>query len=193
MEDRQFGVGGWLDVENAQNYLAYGQVYGMTVKTMIEHFEKPTEKLLTEADASGRADVSLLPSHALGILPLVYNFRHFVELKLKGLILMKGEGVENTHDIYRLLQKLKEVSGTTRISPKTDEVIKKLQESDNRSDAYRYPYDVRGERHFRENNEFLKSVNNFEEFKSDVLTVMSDLENVEGDFDAEKYEGHESD
>ena len=189
MDERFFGVGEWLNAEEAQNYLVYGQVYGMAVKTMIEHFEKPAEKLLTEADASGRADVSLLPSHALGILPIVFNFRHYVELKLKGLILMKGEKVENTHDIYRLLKKLKEISETRQISNETEAIIKKLQESDNRSDAYRYPCDVGGEKHFQESNEFLKSVNNFEKFKNDVSIVMSDLSNIEGYFDAQSEYG----
>ena len=182
-----FGVGGWLNVDDAQNYLAYGQVYGTAVKTLIAHFKKPTEKLLEEADASGHPDVSLLPAHALGILPLVYNFRHYVELKLKGLILMKGGKIKNTHNLSELLNKLIEVSGTTRISDETKSVIDRLQKSDNGpADAYRYPYDRDGKRHFKENSEFLQTVNNFEKFESDVSTVMRDLENVEGDFDAER-------
>ncbi|MDE1818714.1 MAG: hypothetical protein KGI19_08945 [Thaumarchaeota archaeon] len=37
---RLFGVGGWLNVDDTQNYLAYGGVYGATVKTLIEHFKK---------------------------------------------------------------------------------------------------------------------------------------------------------
>src|SRR2546428_9430416 len=105
MADRRFGVGEWLDVEDAQNYLSYGEVYKIAVKTLIEHFNKPTDKLLEEADKSGDIETSILPEHALGILPLAYNFRHYIELKLKGLILMKGGKIDNTHDISTLLKK----------------------------------------------------------------------------------------
>ena len=189
MEDGRFVIGReeWLDSEEAQNYLLYGEVYKNAVNTLIEHFDKNSDELLEHAERFDDPESALLPRHAFGILPLVYNFRHYVELKLKGLILMKGCGVRTTHDIYALLQKLKEISHSPRISKETDAIINKMQSCDNRSaDAFRYPYDSEQKQHFKDNKDFLEIVNKFWKFKEAVSIVMRDLINVEGDFDHER-------
>jgi HEPN domain-containing protein len=188
MGDRPYVIGrdDWFEPEVAQNYLLYGEVYKDAVNVLIEHFDKNSNELMQHAERFDDPAAALLPEHAFGILPLVYNFRHYIELKLKGLILMKCGRIRNTHNIDELLQKLKEVS-SPRVTPKTEEIIKKLQEADNRAaDAFRYPYDSEQQRHFKENREFLDIVNDFVKFKEAVSTVMNDLTNVEGDFDVER-------
>ena len=163
MKRYAIGMKEWFESETAQNYLVYGEVYKDAVKTLIDHFDKNPKELLEHAEKFDDPGSGLLPTHAFGILPLVYNFRHYVELKLKGLILMKDEEIANTHDIFSLLQQLKQISDTKRISKPTEYVIDKLQKCDNRSaDAFRYPYDSQRKMHFAQDRDFLDLVNDFD-------------------------------
>src|SRR6185437_7618494 len=117
MEKKRFGIGGWLNTEKAQNYLAYGQVYKGIVKMSLKHFKKKPEDLLKEAEEYDDSEISLLPYHDLGMLPIAFNFRHYIEVKLKGLILLKKPDLTlNTHNIDELVTQLIEISKTKRIS-----------------------------------------------------------------------------
>jgi len=193
MEEKRFVVGSedWLNPEEYQNYLVYGEVYKIAVNTLVEHFDKNKDELFEHAKRFDDPESALLPGHAFGILSLVYNFRHYIELKLKGLILMKGGKIGMTHDIASLLQQLQQISNSHRISKDTAYIIDKMQKCDNRSaDAFRYPYDSERKTHFKDDKDFLNVVNDFEKFKKIVSIVMSDLINLEGDFDYERDNHH---
>lgn len=188
MDDRYFVVGDedWFNANDSQNYLLYGEVYKMTVNTLIEHFGKSSDELMKKMDETGDPEPAALPGHAFGIIPLIYNFRHYIELKLKGLILMKNGEMEKTHDISNLLKKLQSIAPSERISKETEEIIIAIQKLDTRqADAFRYPYDKNDKLHFQMYREFLKNINSFDKFKMIVSTVIGDLTNVEGDFEAE--------
>ena len=199
MDEKYYGVGSYLDIEDSSNFLAYGEVYKDTVKALLEHFSKepPSEPLFDledlddgtyDAKTGMDVDAQMLPIHALGILPIIFLFRHYIELKLKGFILFKGGRIKaKSHDISELLKQLKTVSKTERISPETEEFIDELQKWDKNSDGFRYPIDTKGRPFFQgESTRFLEKINTLSSIRNLIFTVIRDLVNVEGDFDYER-------
>jgi hypothetical protein len=86
-----------------------------------------------------------------------------------------------------LLTKLIGVSRTTRVSKDSKDFILDIQKWDESSDGFRYPCDKKGRPFFQGKSEsFLERINTLSNLKNIILSVIHDLENIEGDFDAEK-------
>lgn len=192
MEERHFTIGTYLKHDKADNYLALGEVYKSTLKTLMKHFGMSDEDAQKEIDERTDPGSLLLPDHDYGIAPLAFLFRHYIEIKLKGLILYKGDSCERTHDVSRLLEQLRNIlnseraSGDERLSIETCLIINEFQKLDKNSDGFRYPYGKNDTPSLQSNNAFLKYFNSLSAFKQMVNYVVDDFTNLEGDIDAEK-------
>lgn len=88
------------------------------------------------------------------VFPIVFNYRHFIELNLKYLIAMYGPSVRieanwNTHDIAQLWRTFEEVVAEYGMSDKeADKAVKQIiadfAKIDPQSFSYRYPVDRDG-------------------------------------------------
>lgn len=192
MQERHFATGIYLNSDKALNYLAYGEVYKSALKSLMVNFERTDEEVQKEITNNVDPDILLLPEHDYGIAPLSFLFRHYIEIKLKGLILYKGVDFELTHDINKLLDDLKNLVDSERLSDETCLVIEEFQKLDENSDGFRYPYTTRGKPSLQNNNDVLKYFNSLSTFKEMVEFVMDDLTNLEGDIDAEKENWEDS-
>jgi len=192
MQERHFAIGTYLNSDKALNYLAYGEVYKSALKALMENFERSDEAVQNEINKGVDPYILLLPEHDYGIAPLAFLFRHYIEIKLKGLILYKGEKFELTHNISKLLHQLKNllnserIDGDERLSDETCLVIEEFQKLDENSDGFRYPYTTSDTPSLQSNKEFLKYFNSLSTFKEMLEFVIDDLTNLEGDTDAEK-------
>lgn len=90
------------------------------------------------------------------IYPIVFLYRHYVELRLKETILyarrlLNQEAcIPNHHDLFRLWQERKQLLLQAKLFPPEDEeaiaegLIKELADADPKSFAFRYPVDTKG-------------------------------------------------
>jgi len=186
MQERHFATGIYLNPDKAHNYLAYGEVYKSALKSLMVNFEKTDEDVQKEITNNVDPDILLLPKHDYGIAPLSFLFRHYIEIKLKGLILYKGSSFEITHNINILLDQLQSLIYSERLSDETCLIIEEFQKLDKNSDGFRYPYTTKDEPSLQDKNNFLKYFNSLSTFKEMVTFVMDDLTNLEGDIDAER-------
>jgi len=168
-----FDVGNFPKESNDSDiFLAYGDVYKGIIEHLLNNFEEIEENC-----------------HDYVIIPILFLFRHYIELKLKGLLLFKKQKINvKSHNIYEPLQKIKGIQIHLRISSKTENFIKQLNEIDPRGDAFRYSINKKMKRIFdnTKNKEFFNNINKFSTLKDSIEQVMKDLENIEGDFDDEK-------
>ncbi|MCH7560150.1 MAG: HEPN domain-containing protein [Thaumarchaeota archaeon] len=192
MQERHFATGIYLNPNKALNYLAYGEVYKSALKSLIAHFEKTDEDIQKEITNNVDSDILLLAKHDYGIAPLSFLFRHYIEIKLKGLILYKGNSFELTHDIDKLFNQLKDIIDSERFSDETCLIIEEFQILDKSSDGFRYPYTTKDAPSLQDKNDFLKYFNSLSTFKEMVDFVIDDLTNLEGDIDAEKEHWEDS-
>ena len=192
MKERYFATGTYLKPDKANNYLAFGDTYKSALKTLMKYFEMSDEDEQKGIDERTDPDILLLPDHDYGIAPLAFLFRHYIEIKLKGLILYKGKSFRLTHDISKLLEQLRDIltsertNGDERLSAKTCTVINEFQKLDEGSDGFRYPYDKNSTPSLQNNDVFLKYFNSLSRFKQITDCVIYDFTNLEGDIDAEK-------
>ncbi len=186
MQERHFATGIYLSPDKALNYLAYGEVYKSALKSLMINFEKTDEEIQKEIIRDVCPDVLLLSEHDYGIAPLSFLFRHYIEIKLKGLILHKGGHFGLTHDIDKLLSNLKNLVESERLSDETCLIIEEFQNLDKNSDGFRYPYTTKDTPSLQDKNDFLKYFNSLSTFKEMVEFVMNDLTELEGDMDYEK-------
>lgn len=152
----------------------------------MQNFERTDKDVQKEITKGIDPDILLLPEHDYGIAPLAFLFRHYIEIKLKGLILYKDGNFELTHDISYLLHELKKLITPEMLSDETCLVIEEFQKLDENSDGFRYPYTTKDTPSLQDNKEFLKYFNSLSTFKEMLEFVMQDLTNLEGDIDAEK-------
>lgn len=136
-----------------------------------------------------------LSYHALGNFPIVSLFRHFLELKIKGLIYLLAPKIElkvrdgnhNLEDLWEILKK-KIASGNyaSRISEDTEKFVLGIAEIDPNSQAYRYPEKRDGSAFFSEENSknhvYMK-MNDITELEKCVKEAIDNFENLEGDID----------
>ncbi|MCE2498709.1 MAG: hypothetical protein J4F28_06960 [Nitrosopumilaceae archaeon] len=192
MEERYFAIGTCPKRDKVADYLEFGEVYKSALKTLMRHFEMPDEDMQKEIDERTDPGILLLPDHDYGIAPLAFLFRHYIEIKLKGLILYKGGSWEPTHDVRWLLEQLKNIlnsereGGDNRLSAETCIIINEFQKLDKNSDGFRYPYGKKGDPSLQNDSALLKYFNSLSTFKQMVNYVVDDFTNLEGDIDAEK-------
>lgn len=128
------------------------------------------------------------------IYPLVYTYRHYLELKLKEII-VEGHGILNqtkdfqkeSHDLIKLWHELERTMKLVykeeyqAPQPTIEKKIKELHDTDINSDGFRYPMNQKG----KQNLENLKVIN-FRNFKDEVLEVKQYLETIADSFYAIK-------
>ena len=108
----------------------------------------------TAADTLVEKAKSTLSDRDTLVFPIVFNYRHFIELNLKYLIAMYGPSVGvdanwDTHDIAYLWMTFEKIAAKYGMSDKeADEVVKLIiadfAKIDPRSFSYRYPVDRDG-------------------------------------------------
>lgn len=170
-------------VRNHNQFYVYASVYRETIVVIINEINKKKD---LSSDKSPDFHSSYLATHDYGILPVLFLFRHYIELELKGMILHKGgtlKEIDNTHGIVNLLNLLEKKAKIPRISELTKKFIKELHELDSTSQGFRYPYEKNGKRFFEKTlDKDLEQVNDLREFMDRATKIIGDFENQEGDF-----------
>ena len=141
--------------ERGMDYLLYAEMYKNNVEILLDNLlaENGYEfKVLEEC-------LNTAHGHDSETLPLLFNFRHFLELQLTGLILFGSiispkldrdldsfiEKSRTSHSLDRLITKLRQVE-----IPKSyldEEIIKFIRvfdKFDGKSDRFRYPENSKG-------------------------------------------------
>lgn len=120
------------------------------------------------------------------IYPLVYSYRHYIELKLKEIIVLGDSFLGNISDFHnenhnliklwiRFQKTLKSIPETNYQAPSTS-IATKIQEfhdADTNSDGFRYPINQKG----KQNLESLKIIN-FRNFKNEISEIKEYLESI---------------
>lgn len=150
----------------AQLFLQYAEVY-----------KEAVEALLNELQARG-----LL--HDYQPLPMLFLFRHYIELQLKGLIAYNNGTVETIHDLATLLDKLKRLDSGVHL-PYCSDIIPRLQKLDAGSDTFRYPLSKDMRRFFQKigDEQFYIKITTLSAMSDLIATTIAELENVEGYYD----------
>lgn len=179
------------------NYLLYANVYKTAVKDLLYNLQ----------NHSGH-------NHDYQNIPLLYLFRHYIELQLTGLILYGSiisdnlsenidefiEKARKTHNLMMLLNKLKEVEIPNKYWNKTvTTFITNLDKLDKKSDRFRYPENSNGQIFYgpddpiyKTNPMFFVDLNKLDVLAADIDNVIQFLEGMETYFDIQKENYEES-
>lgn len=184
----------------ATNYLVYAYVYKEAVQNLLDNMkDKPSP-------------------HAYAVSPTIYLFRHYIELKLTGLILYcyplyssplekkftKTEAdflkdVRKNHSLQKLFEYLKKIDMPKDCQiQKLNPIITKLNGLDKKSDRFRYPENSSGQifyendAPFKENEMFYRKLMLSTTLISIIEETCSILDNVEFylDFQMENYNNY---
>jgi hypothetical protein len=148
--------------ELSGQYLTYGDVY----KDAVDHLIKGQEE-----DGG---------PHAYGVLPILYVFHHYVELKLKGLILYKcllsgvnnkdeSEGMKkDRHNLNLLWDRLKKLYQDMPIQEDAEKFILDFGKLDHDAAYFRYPESKKGKR-------FIRYPKGTENYDRNSRTISKDL------------------
>ena len=189
--------------EYGDDYLQYAEMYKNVVEILLDN--ACSRKGYDFKSLDNRLNTS--HGHDYEILPILFNFRHYLELQLTGLILygsiispnLKEDldafmiGARESHSLMKLYNKLK----TVEIPKKywTKEITKLIQDFDKldpRSDRFRYPenrmgikfYEGDDKKYKKEyNKEFLKKITILTSSIYYMITAIDHFENLEAYFD----------
>ncbi|MCH7647095.1 MAG: hypothetical protein IIA83_00600 [Thaumarchaeota archaeon] len=174
-------------------FLAYAKNYERAAKILLREISEYTDIWKIQFDDPKMDDISL-KSDEYGLFPILYAVRHYLELQFKGLILANhGEFNKiKTHNLQKLLHLLEETIGKDRISKEVKQYVQKLHDYDFSSEALRYPYDNNGTKIELGSPE--KNISNayadrsilVKILQADFSKVSRELENLEGNLDAER-------
>jgi len=150
----------------AELFLQYAEVYKEAVEVLLNGLQ--TRGLL----------------HDYQPLPVLFLFRHYIELQLKGLIAYNDGTFENFHDLAVLLDKLKGLDPAVHL-PYCSDMIPRLQKLDARSDGFRYPLSKDMKRFFQKtgDEEFYMMITTLSSMSKLITATIAELENVEGYYD----------
>jgi len=125
--------------------------------------------------------------HDYQILPLLFLFRHYLELQLKGLIVQTGAKFRHKdHNLRELLNIIKP-HDDKRYLTKSPKLISQLSVLDEKSDVFRYPEDTKGKRYFQnKKNPIYEQLIRLASLEQIIIITTKELENLEGYFDAVK-------
>lgn len=178
---------------DGNEFLAYAKNYERAAKILLREISEYTDIWKIQFDDPKMDDISL-KSDEYGLFPILYVVRHYLELQFKGLILANhGEFNKiKTHNLQKLLHLLEETIGKDRISKEVKQYVQKLHDYDFSSEALRYPYDNNGTKIELGSPE--KNISNAYDDRSilvkilqaDFSKVSRELENLEGNLDAER-------
>ena len=173
---------------NHELFYAYAKAFRHATRALIYAMNK--EHDLKDWHAPD-LDPAFLRGYDYGIVPAMYLFRHCVELQLKGFILHLDKNeykrIQNNHDLQALLNIIEEKKiKALRIPTKSKTIIAHLGTVDPSSQSFRYPSDNKGNSMWtNKSDKELKYVNTMRHVTQMMDTVFADLENQEGNLDAE--------
>ena len=179
----------WFPETGVQHnqFYEYAEVYKESLITLVNEITRKHDLFGKDKDRDNHP--ATLSNHDYGIIPAVFLFRHYIELQLKGMVLQRGGSMDDfnrIHGLDELLRLLERRVKLPRISQNTKQFITDLAELDSNSQGFRYPYTRGGVRFFAELlEEEIAQVNVMTEFLDRATAIICDLENQEGDFDAE--------
>lgn len=154
---------------SAELLLQYAEVYKDSVEMLLNGMQ-PRELL-----------------HDYQPLPMLFLFRHYIELQLKGLILQMGGEFDPDpdHNLTRLLDTLKGLGSELHL-PLCSDIIPRLQNLDAKSTTFRYPFSKDMKRFFQKiGDEKLYMMITTPSSMSKLITdIITELENAEGYCDA---------
>ena len=178
------------------NYLNYANVYKTAVQILLDNLQNTGH------------------DHAYQNIPLLYLFRHYIELQLTGLIFYGSIISDNlsedidefmkeareSHNLMKLLNKLKEVEIPDKYWNKTvTTFITNLDKLDNKSDRFRYPENRIGQEFYKSgdsiyqnNKTFYNDLNRLDILATRIDEVINFLEGMETYFEIQKENYDES-
>lgn len=186
--------------DRGNDYLQYAEMYKNVVETLLDNsystngygFKNLPEGLNTSH------------GHDFEILPLLFNFRHYIELQLTGLILYGSNFSPNlnnnlekflvksrkTHSLMKLYDKLKTVEIEENYFPRAlTRLITNLEKLDHGSDRFRYPEDSSGfkfyetDEVYNTNKRFYEELTKLSSLRDHITNAVASLENLEAYFE----------
>lgn len=185
------------------DYLQYAEMYKCTVEILLDVLLDDEE--YNYKNLNGR--VNSLNMHDYSVLPLLFNFRHYVELQLTGLIVYGSYvsdglnkdldaflvGARKDHGLTRLFNRLRKLERSNGVWDK--EIVNFLltfDKYDLKADRFRYPENRKAEKYFTEQDKiysdskyknFYQIISRPHILKNKILTVIDKLENLESFFE----------
>ena len=169
------------------DYLAYAEVYQDAIEILLKNIEN-------------------MVGHSYQPLPLLYLLRHYMEIRMTGLIIYSKpfslgykdiekflKNKRKSHDLLKLFQKLKECEHYLKFPKKFEYFLKNLDSFDKKSDRFRFPEDSKGKSYFRKdapNKKFFVILNDPASLKRYITVVIENLGGLKNHFENVK-EGKE--
>ncbi len=178
---------------DGNEFLAYAESYETAAKILLKELVSDINPFEISSD-DPKNESLWMRYHEYGLFSILYNIRHYLELKLKGLFLTNGGEFEKikTHSLQSLLDKLGNLIGPQSIPEEVKEYIRKLHEYDSSSEELRYPYDNEGNRFWLGSPE--EDISNLvaqrkvlvKRLQEDFSKVSSQLTNLEYNLDVKR-------
>lgn len=186
--------------DRGNDYLQYAEMYKNVVEILLDN----TCSIYGYEFKNLPDGLNTSHGHDYEILPLLFNFRHYIELQLTGLILYGSNfspnlnnNLENflvesrsNHSLMKLYDKLKTVEIDKIYFPQTlTRLITNLDKLDHGSDRFRYPEDSFGfkfyetDEVYNSNKRFYENLTKLSSFVDYVTNAISSLENLKGYFE----------
>jgi len=111
------------------------------------------------------------------ILPILYNFSHYLELLMKCFLLKSNESLSSikNHNLDELYKKLKKKNKDLKLSKNIDQFIIGLHKLVEDEQSLRYPIDSKGKkRYFTSDNELVREFN-FEGLNKIILQTIGEF------------------
>ena len=179
--DGEHLIGSEKDLE----YLKYAESYKRTVMILMEVLEKSSSYFHFD------------------VTPLLFNFRHYLELQMTGLILYrldlnKATQLEfirfmkksrETHSLSFYVNNLENYDPNANIPKEIKKAIIDMNQIDKKGDSFRYPESSKGLKHYRKsiNPNFYNKLANFNSLKSIIINCIKLFEEIKEGYEIEKY------
>jgi|GEM_PF-5574500 len=167
----------------ADVYLAYGDVYKDAIEILMDKFSKDP------------------PLHDYSLIPVLALLRHYIEIKLKGIIMYCKNPVEQKpipgHNILDLYKKAHDAVdkkySIPQPHPQVVEFIEQLGKFDPEGQVFRY-HESKDGKDFYENIDPIlrRRIISLSEIRKTVDQVLGDLEGLEGYLDYQKDQEQEN-
>ena len=179
---------------DGNEFLAYAKNYERAAKILLREISEYTDISKIQYDDPKMDDI-LLKSHEYGLFLTLFAVRDYLELQHKELILVNyGEfdKIKKTHILQKLLNMLEGIIGEGKISEEIKQYVQKLHDYDFSSEGLRYPYGNDGIKIELGSPE--KNISNsfhdrsilVKKLQENFSNISRDLENLEGDLEAEE-------
>lgn len=119
------------------------------------------------------------------ILPILSLFRQYVELQLKGFLLLLEDNqnfFEYKHDLEKLLTAIKELNRNFNLSTDSENFIKFINILDKTGESFRYPEDLRGNMFFENLEDYYEEIGTLSRLYPKITKAIHELETMENVF-----------